>query len=156
MELLDILNRPGLTELWIKDETLGWVYQYFNGDDVKQMRDAANGGAPRNSRELAVRNQFFTPRYVVEFLTDNTLGRIWYEMRQGKTVLKDRCRYLVRRTNEIWLQPGVKPPVQPNNDEALNQEELLHQPEHIPFRPLKDPREIRMLDPACGDRSGLR
>lgn len=29
--------------------------------------------APRNSRELAVRNQFFTPRYVVQFLTDNTL-----------------------------------------------------------------------------------
>jgi hypothetical protein len=149
LELLDILNRPGLAELWIEDETLGWVYQHFNGDDVKQMRDAANGGAPRNSRELAVRNQFFTPRYVVEFLTDNTLGRIWYEMRQGKTVLKDRCRYLVRRTNEIWLQPGVKPPAQPNNDEALNQEELLHQPVHIPYRPLKDPREIRMLDPAC-------
>ena len=40
---------------------------------------------PRNSRELAVRNQFFTPRYVVEFLTDNTLGRIWYEMTQGLT-----------------------------------------------------------------------
>ena len=30
--------------------------------------------APRNSREMAVRNQFFTPRYVVEFLMDNTLG----------------------------------------------------------------------------------
>ena len=41
--------------------------------------------APRNSRELAVRNQFFTPRYVVEFLTDNTLGRIWYEMTKGQT-----------------------------------------------------------------------
>ncbi len=37
----------------------------------------------RRCRELAVRNQFFTPRYVVEFLTDNTLGRIWYEMRGG-------------------------------------------------------------------------
>ena len=46
------------------------------------MRKAS--AAPRNSRELAVRNQFFTPRYVVAFLTDNTLGRIWYEMRQGK------------------------------------------------------------------------
>ena len=45
-----------------------------------QMREASQ--APRNSRELAVRNQFFTPRYVVQFLTDNTLGRIWYEMRR--------------------------------------------------------------------------
>ena len=36
------------------------------------MREAA---APRNSRELAVRNQFFTPRYVVDFLVQNTIGR---------------------------------------------------------------------------------
>ena len=36
------------------------------------MREAQ---APRNSRELAVRNQFFTPRYVVDFLVQNTIGR---------------------------------------------------------------------------------
>jgi len=150
MELLDILNRPDLAELWIEDETLGWIYQYFNGNDVKEMRDAAKGGAPRNSRELAVRNQFFTPRYVVEFLTDNTLGRIWYEMRQGNTGMKECCRYLVRRPNEIWLQPGEVAPAEVVADEALSQEELLRQPVPIPHRPLKDPREIRMLDPACG------
>ena len=37
--------------------------------------DARGSGAPRTSRELAVRNQFFTPRYVVDFLVQNTLGR---------------------------------------------------------------------------------
>lgn len=149
LELLDILNRPELAELWREDETLGWIYQYFNGDaERKKMREESS--APRNSRELAVRNQFFTPRYVVEFLTDNTLGRIWYEMRQGNTGLKERCRYLVRRPNEIWLQPGEEAPAEVVADEALSQEELLRQPVHIPNRPLKDPREIRMLDPACG------
>lgn len=150
LKLLEVLNHPELTELWSEDETLGWVYQYFNGNDVKEMREAAKGGAPRNSRELAIRNQFFTPRYVVEFLTDNTLGRIWYEMRQGNTGLTDRCQYLVRRPNEIWMQPGEEPPAQPDTDEALRQEELLQQPVHIPHREIKDPREIRMLDPACG------
>lgn len=149
LELLDILNRPELAALWSEDETLGWVYQYFNGDaERKKMREES--AAPRNSRELAVRNQFFTPRYVVEFLTDNTLGRIWYEMRQGETRLKDCCRYLVRRSNEIWLQTGEEVPVLPGTEESLSQEELLRQPVHIPYRPLKDPREIRMLDPACG------
>ncbi|MBD2549125.1 BREX-1 system adenine-specific DNA-methyltransferase PglX [Microcystis elabens FACHB-917] len=149
LELLEILNRPELAELWIEDETLGWVYQYFNGDaERKKMREESS--APRNSRELAVRNQFFTPRYVVEFLTDNTLGRIWYEMRQGNTGLKDQCRYLVRRPKEVWLQPGEEPPAQPDADETLSQEELLRQPVYIPHRSLKDPREIRMLDPACG------
>jgi type I restriction-modification system DNA methylase subunit len=149
LELLDILNRPELAALWSEDETLGWVYQYFNGDaERKKMREES--AAPRNSRELAVRNQFFTPRYVVEFLTDNTLGRIWYEMRQGNTGLNERCRYLVRRPNEVWLQRGEEPPAQQDTDEALSQEDLLRHPVQIPYRPLKDPREIRMLDPACG------
>ena len=114
------------------------------------MRDAS--AAPRNSRELAVRNQFFTPRYVVEFLTDNTLGRIWYEMTKGETRLTEECRYLVRRPTEIFLGPGEYAPDPPESDteETLSQEELLKQPVHIPHRPVKDPREIRLLDPACG------
>ena len=88
LDLLGVLNQTDLAAVWAEDETIGWVYQYFNGDDErKQMRTESQ--APRNSRELAVRNQFFTPRYVVQFLTDNTLGRIWYEMRQGDTHLGD-------------------------------------------------------------------
>jgi hypothetical protein len=89
-------------QIWQADETIGWIYQYWNDPaERKKMREESS--APRNSRELAVRNQFFTPRYVVEFLTDNTLGRIWYEMTQGETKLKEQCRYLVRRPNEIFL-----------------------------------------------------
>lgn len=119
-ELLATLNDPSLATVWAEDETVGWVYQYFNGDDErKQMREASQ--VPRNSRELAVRNQFFTPRYVVAFLADNTLGRTWYEMRQGRTRLAEQCRYLVRWPNEV-----------------------------IPERALKDPRELRILDPASG------
>ncbi len=49
-----------------------------------------------------MRNQFFTPRYVVQFLTDNTMGRIWYEMRRGETCLSD-LDYLVCRPNEVFL-----------------------------------------------------
>jgi hypothetical protein len=61
------------TAIWAAPDTLGWVYQFFNtGEERKQMRDAS--GAPRNSRELSVRNQFFTPSYVVDFLVHNGLG----------------------------------------------------------------------------------
>ncbi|HEX4964758.1 MAG TPA: DNA methyltransferase [Thermoanaerobaculia bacterium] len=117
--LLEVLNGPELSAVWSEDETIGWVYQYFNSPEERRaMRDASQ--APRNSRELAVRNQFFTPRYVVQFLTDNTLGRIWYEMRAGQTKLVDSCEYMVRRPND-------------------------YEP-----RPKKDPRDLRILDPACG------
>lgn len=123
-ELLGILNQEALAGVWGEDETIGWVYQYFNGKEERAaMRDTKQGGsqAPRNSRELAIRNQFFTPRYVVQFLTDNTLGRIWWEMRQTHTALTERCEYMVRRPDEEFA-PRAK----------------------------KDPRDLRVLDPACG------
>lgn len=150
LELLAEINHQEIDALWAEDETIGWIYQYFNSqEERKKMR--AESQAPRNSRELAVRNQFFTPRYVVEFLTDNTLGRIWYEMTQGKTALVDSCSYLVRRPTEFFLQHGEQAPdTESTEDEALSQEELLQQPVYIPHRKLKDPRSIRMLDPACG------
>lgn len=256
IELLDKINDPDLEPLWAEDETIGWIYQYFNSqEERRQMR--AESQAPRNSRELAVRNQFFTPRYVVEFLTDNTLGRIWYEMTRGETALTERCRYLVRRPNEIflgyhewdkegrpaWIEEALSGnfaalPEEPeeeglaqlslaidgyglaqqhgyggllewaderieharttgawpdsalelwlimfrmqrtwgradyplpdsffaewrsvygklrsalqNPPEDLSQEEMLNQPVYIPRRLPKDPRQIKMLDPACG------
>ena len=179
LKFFDLLNDPELKPLWREDETTGWIYQYFNDEaERKKMREESS--APRNSRELAVRNQFFTPRYVVEFLSDNTLGRIWHEMTQGETQLKEQCRYLVRRPNEIFLKPGENPPaanspkaaknspsppaaggegrgevgrpstLNPQLSTAPTQEELLQQPVHILHRPIKDPRTILMLDPACG------
>jgi len=148
-DVLAELNKPELTHLWTEDETIGWVYQYFNPpEERKAMREASQ--APRNSRELAVRNQFFTPRYVVEFLTDNTLGRIWYEMRKGDTVLKEKCRYLVRGPNEVFLGTDEKPPAGKDDGTDLSQEELLKRPVYIEHRPKKDPRDLRILDPACG------
>jgi len=119
--LLDELNHFEIEPLWAADETIGWIYQYFNSkEERKAMRDASQ--APRNSRELAVRNQFFTPRYVVEFLVDNTLGRLWFNAMGGQTDLRDRCQYLL-----------VKPDEQPQA--AIK---------------LRDPRTLKLLDPACG------
>ena len=150
LDLLAILNAAELASVWGEDETIGWVYQYFNSDEDRQRARYDEKGkpkAPRSSYELAVRNQFFTPRYVVQFLTDNTLGRIWYEMRRGDTRLRD-LDYLVRRPNEVFLAEGEDVPTAA--DEGLTQEELLQRPVHVPFRAKKDPRDIRVLDPACG------
>lgn len=160
-EVLDLLNGGGIkvdeTELreewpkiWAQDETIGWVYQYFTPKELRE-RARKESQAPRNSYEMAFRNQFFTPRYVVEFLTDNALGRIWYEMRKGNTKLRDECRYLVRRQTEIFLNEGEQPPKDAAEvRDDLSQEELLKLPVYIPHRPKKDPRELKVLDPACG------
>lgn len=121
LQVLALINHGEIEPLWAEDETIGWIYQYFNSkEERKAMREASQ--APRNSRELAVRNQFFTPRYVVEFLVDNTLGRLWFNWTGGQTSLRDRCQYLL-----------VKPEEAPE-----------------PLGRLRDPRTIKLLDPACG------
>ena len=108
-QVLDYLNQPGLASAWGEDETIGWIYQYFT---PPELRDQARkeSSAPRNSNELAFRNQFYTPHYVVEFLVDNTLGRTWYEMRLGNTSLVESCRYLIHRKHPVFLSPGEEPP----------------------------------------------
>lgn len=143
------LNKDEFKELWANDETIGWVYQFFNSDKERTaMRKKS--AAPRNSRELAVRNQFFTPRYVVEFLTDNTLGRTWYEMRQGDTQLTDQLDLVVRYDNEVFLPEGQPPEPTETEQQDLTKEELLQQEVQIAFRAKKDPRDLKVLDPACG------
>lgn len=131
IELLDLINDTNLTSyydeqcgqivnFWKEDETIGWIYQYYNSlEERRKMREES--AKPRNSREMAVRNQFFTPDYVVRFLTDNSLGRIWYEMTCGKSQIREFCKYMVCKEGEI-----------------------------IPERALKDPTEISILDPTCG------
>ena len=131
LALLDLINAEYLTSFydeqtgdtinfWKEDETIGWIYQYYNSlEERRKMREESN--KPRNSREMAVRNQFFTPEYVVKFLTDNTLGRIWYEMTGGKSRIYECCQYLVHKEDE----------------------DVVH-------RELKEPTEIRTLDPTCG------
>jgi len=72
-DLAEIFSDSKLANVWADPETFGWTYQYFISD--YERRSARETAAPRNSGELAVRNQWFTPRYVVDFLTHNTLGR---------------------------------------------------------------------------------
>ena len=121
LQVLNLINDVDIAPRWSEDETIGWIYQYFNSkEERKAMRDASQ--APRNSRELAVRNQFFTPRYVVEFLVDNTLGRLWFNVTDGTTDLRERCKYLLVKPDET-AQATTK---------------------------LRDPRTLKLLDPACG------
>lgn len=132
LKLLDLINDTQLSEwydeqngitvnFWMEDETLGWMFQDYNSlEERRKMREESN--KPRNSREMAVRNQFFTPEYIVRFLTDNSLGRIWYEMTKGQSRIgEEKCHYMARRPDET-----------------------------IEERAIKEPTEILSLDPTCG------
>ncbi len=131
-DILAQINAPEVAPAWAEEETVGWIYQYFT---PKEQRDAARQAnpAPQDSYELAFLNQFYTPRYVVEFLTQNTLGRLWYGMRGGQTTLVDRCRYL--------LPPEALGLNAPAGEGSGSERAGLG---------ARDPRDLRICDPACG------
>lgn len=118
--VIAILDDAGLADVWSKDETLGWVYQLFTtADERKRSREQFKSGPP-DSEHLAFRNQFYTPRYVVEFLVDNTLGRLWCEMHPSSKQRELR--------EFLCVQPG----------------------EALPRRSARSVTELKILDPACG------
>ena len=132
LKLLELINSTDLSEwydeqngttinFWKEDETLGWMFQDYNSlEERRKMREESN--KPRNSREMAVRNQFFTPEYIVRFLTDNSLGRIWYEMTKSQSLIGEKqCSYMVKKPDETLTE-----------------------------RTIKEPTEILSLDPTCG------
>ena len=76
-ELVIMICAPDLLNVWTAPDALGWAYQFFNSADERDL--AHHGGSPANPKELALVNQFFTPRYVVDFLVENSLGRLLVE-----------------------------------------------------------------------------
>ncbi|MBI2568437.1 MAG: Eco57I restriction-modification methylase domain-containing protein [Candidatus Schekmanbacteria bacterium] len=122
---------------------LGWVYQFFNREEKKRVRDE-NKGTPRSSYELAVINQFYTPSWVVKALVDNTLGRLWVQMHPDSS-----------------LAPTAPPPLPDERPPDLIAADYLvpRTGERIRYQRLDDAgqvqmfkraRDLALLDPACG------
>ncbi len=119
--VLELLGSPSIAEVWGQDATLGWIYQYFTPKEQRDIARKESPSGPRDRYELAFLNQFYTPDYVVSFLVENTLGRMWFEMRRGQTALRQQCRFLIFQPDEI-----------------------------LPERELREPTSLKIIDPACG------
>jgi len=110
-------------DAWAADEAIGWVYQYFGEKEREEIDERIQDHNYKvQDTDIATKTQLFTPRYIVEYLVDNSLGRMWLEMYGDDTSIdeENNCFYLT--------------PVE----------------ESLTNRKQKDPREITVLDPACG------
>ena len=121
-EVLDELDAID-DDAWESDEALGWVYQYFGEEereDIDERVDEENYKIA--GTDIATKTQLFTPRYIVEWMVDNSLGRLWLEMQDGRTNInnEDNCFYLA--------------PLE----------------ESLTDRKAKPVEDITVLDPACG------
>ena len=80
-ELIKLISQDISEEDWLTDEILGWIYQFFNS---KQREEFKQQGTQRKRHpfpdDITVTNQFYTPKWIVKMLVQNSLGRLWTEM----------------------------------------------------------------------------
>ena len=141
--VLQLINEGLPEDAYRAPDFLGWVYQFFNREEKKRVRDE-NKGTPRSSYELAVINQFYTPSWVVKALVDNTLGRLWLQMHPDSA-----------------LQPKAPPPMPsdrssegpvadylvPRTGERIRYQRVTDDGQVATFKRAID---IALIDPACG------
>jgi hypothetical protein len=78
--LIDALDAPELASCWTDPLTLGWIYQYWNDPEREALDEKLNGGGKVEPHEIASKTQMFTERYMVDWLLQNSLGPIWFEI----------------------------------------------------------------------------
>ena len=63
--------------IWSNDDILGWLYESYNNDKKQQLKDV---GDKTEYDKVSIQSQVYTPRWVVEFLVNNSLGKLYMEM----------------------------------------------------------------------------
>ena len=89
-ELIDALNADDRKEDWAagNEETVGWVYQYFIAEEKAAAFDRVFKKKKKFEKsDLPAATQVFTPRWVVRFLVENSLGRLWLSMHPDSQLL---------------------------------------------------------------------
>ncbi|MFC2108258.1 Eco57I restriction-modification methylase domain-containing protein [Candidatus Bipolaricaulota bacterium] len=82
------------------DELLGWVYQYFQTDEKLKVTSGESFIQKRRKtkkcegEDIATYTSLYTERYMVDFLLQNSLGRLWMEM-YPESAAKDAWPYYV-------------------------------------------------------------
>lgn len=112
------LNTILADEDWRKGVTvLGWMYQYYNADVKDEFFKAKRKAA---AADIAPATQLFTPEWIVRYMVQNSLGRLWMLNNPGSSL---------REHMEYYIEPDA---------------------EHEDFIRISSPEEITLCDPACG------
>ena len=115
------------TDIWRSDDVLGWLYESYNN---QKKADHKASGDKTEYNKVSIQSQVYTPRWVVKFLVDNSLGKLYLEMFPDSDI---KTRY------KIALAPsgvvGNAPATQTRERKPLTQ--------------------IRLIDPATGSGNFL-
>lgn len=64
-------------DIWESDDVLGWLYESYNNEKKEEFKDSGN---KTEYDRVYLQSQVYTPRWVVKFLIDNSLGKLYLEM----------------------------------------------------------------------------
>ncbi len=136
--LLELINESDLASVWQAEETIGWIYQFFNEEEKTKVFDRLYNQKKKIRRQdIPAATQLFTPNWIVRFLVHNTLGRQWVRIHPNTRLLESgTLDYLVPSTIDARTADG--PPIVNRKSKIVNPEEICLV------------KEIKLLDPACG------
>jgi hypothetical protein len=110
-------------EDWQQVEVIGWLYEAY----ISERYEAVIGSVVA-SADIPAATQRFTPKWIVRYLVQNTLGRLWLAT-YPPSVLKGQMKY--------YIEPAEQTPEVQEQLRAITPTSL-------------NPEEITFLDPACG------
>lgn len=113
-------------EAWAGDDILGWLYENFNSAEKVEFK---NSGDKVEYDKVSLQSQVYTPSWVVKFLVDNSLGKLYFEM---------------------FPESTLDAPDRDGNRRLL----VANRPTER-TRQRKPASELRVIDPACGSGNFL-
>lgn len=117
-------------EDWAEVEIIGWLYQFY----ISEKKDQVIGKVVK-SEDIPAATQLFTPNWIVQYLVQNSVGRLWL-MANPASALASQWPY--------YIQPAEQTPEVQAQLDALIQTRMDEDGGSL------NPESITVLDPACG------
>jgi type II restriction/modification system DNA methylase subunit YeeA len=117
-------------EDWQEVEIIGWLYQFY----ISEKKDQVIGKVVK-SEDIPAATQLFTPNWIVQYLVQNSVGRLWM-MANPNSTLKSQWPY--------YIEPAEQTPEVNTQLDALIQTRMDEDGGSL------NPETITVLDPACG------
>ena len=90
-----------------QEELLGWLYQFYISDKKDEVFAALKKNVKISAENIPAATQLFTPRWIVRFMVENTLGKLWITLRPNSK-LKEHMPYLIEALEDIAQEPVPK------------------------------------------------
>lgn len=81
-------------------ELIGWLYQFYISERKDEVFASFKKGQKANANDIPAATQIFTPNWIVKYMVQNTLGRIYLDNNPDST-LKDSWQYLVEAPEPV-------------------------------------------------------